>query len=672
MELRITERTFGLEMEYADMVKSVVYMPSGWTWDEEEVITNTDGTRGTFRGSIGGEINTAPMRLCQSDRATLKSVVESINKSNAKVSRDNGIDVHIYVGDLECEELKRIFLLSYWATPVLRKMCKQAVYADDQRYYPAPDLAHYIALCKARNFEGLRNVFEDNSKKGYARYFVNIASYFVRGTVEFRCFNATKDWEELQTCILFAYRFVDYALTHTEDDFKKLQTVEQFCKEVKVKDNLPNIESAPIYFSSVASLNSGHTMHKAVSLNSQLVRTLCDNTSGIISCVNPQVFSLESRLSNIKEKVRIYNNDEFNHVIYRLAKGDLTLSLTGEAEHLSPFISDDPVDQIAVVLVLVRIAKFFQDGEYYRNELESILSGLETSIESARNAAKNLIATLEKADYRLGTLNDAIADGGDIFFNFEDYSKARSAVSVLKKYTDYVCGFDVKRTQYYHVEKNLPEGTRIIFASEFEYHELPRLAKIGKTTLYCTDDTKGKVVLKTKECESVEFQLPPNDLVIEDSSKLKIVKITSSQSLYLQRIFIKKVDKVTAPRYPYIVMYGDYLLGGFGFEYPKNEEYDMWLLSDYCTNNAIPRLAKLILLCILSNPIKRALSRKVMRNVESCYTKVYTHNPVSMKYRGIFKKVSQEPSHLVYDAILGSSGNMEDVIKKYKEIRDRK
>jgi hypothetical protein len=127
-KLAITERTFGLEMEYADMIKSMVHMPVSWGWDEEEVITNTDGTRGTPSGKVGGEINTAPMKLTSChDRADLKRVCESVAASNAKPSRDNGLDVHIGIADLELEELKRIFYLSYWATPVLRQMCKQAV-----------------------------------------------------------------------------------------------------------------------------------------------------------------------------------------------------------------------------------------------------------------------------------------------------------------------------------------------------------------------------------------------------------------------------------------------------------------------------------------------------------------------------------------------------------------
>lgn len=654
------------------MVKSMVYMPAGWDWDEEEVITNTDGTRGTYTGKVGGEINTAPMKLRGSHLLELRKVVDSINKSNAKVARDNGLDVHIYIGDLTVDEIKRIFFLCYWATPVLRKMCKQAVYADEQRYYPAPDLAHYLSACKAQTIEQLSQVFEDNSKKGYARYFVNVASFFVRGTCEFRCFNATKDYDEIVSCILFAYRFIDYALRHTEEDFRNLKDVDTFCRELKVKDNLPDIETAPIYFASVESLNSGNTLHKAISVNGQFARMICESTGDKITSVNPQLYTLESRLLNAGKTVKIYNNDEFNHIIYRMFAGEIVLEYTGNAKVFDKYLSSEPVDHIACALALSKIAKYFREGEYYENELVAILKKLDETMKTFKESAQKIIKTLSTAEYKLGTLNDAIADGGDIFFNYDDYRKNRSAVSCLKSYTDYNEEFAKATTQYYHVEYDLPADTRLFLLSEFEYHVMPKLAKMGKTTLYCTETINNKIVHKSDESATFSFIEPPNELQINDHTKLEIRRVKGSTLLYLQRMYIKKVDKVSSALFAYIVTYDGYVLGGFGFDLPKNSEYDLWLLSDFSTNNNIPRLSKLILLCINSELVKTSLCRSCKRIVETVYTKVYTHNPVSMKYRGLFKKVDQHPNHLVYETALGKSGSLESIVKQYQEIINRK
>ena len=55
---------------------------------------------------------------------------------------------------------------------------------------------------------------------------------------------------------------------------------------------------------------------------------------------------------------------------------------------------------------------------------------------------------------------------------------------------------------------------------------------------------------------------------------------------------------------------------------------------------------------------------------ESLYTKVYTSLPVSMKYRGIFKKNKElcSKGSLFYEGRFGSEGSFEDIIKKYKKM----
>ena len=53
---------------------------------------------------------------------------------------------------------------------------------------------------------------------------------------------------------------------------------------------------------------------------------------------------------------------------------------------------------------------------------------------------------------------------------------------------------------------------------------------------------------------------------------------------------------------------------------------------------------------------------------ESMYTKVYTSLPVSMKYRGLFKKNKELSGNgsLFYEGVFGSEGTFEDIIKKYQ------
>lgn len=670
MELGITERTFGLEIEYADVDKSKVFFPQGYEWDEEEFIFNTDGTKGTPSRRFGGEINTPPMRLCWKDYTTLKSVIESFRDNGAMARYGIGIDVHIYVGDLTLDELKRIYYLSYYATEQIHELCNIEPYSDQQRFRPSPTLAYLTKVKAVTTFDELKNVFVDNTKKGYARQFVNITNYFVRGTVEFRTFNTTTDFELIENCIMFAYRFVHYALTHTEDDFRKIKTMDDFVSATKVPTELPPLPKSLIYFSSIENMDDGNNLHKSVNLSSPFVRLLSDNTEKRLSCVNPKLFNLETKLVGLGKKIDAYNNDELNHILYQLASGALKIHYMGRAECIEQYNSDDPADQTACLLVFHGMSRYFSEGEFYENELESLEGKIEETMRNAIKSAIRLIESFDHINYHLGTLNDAIDAGGDIYFNYDYYSKHRTVVWNLKKLSDYDGTFERKTTHYLKATQ-LPDNTTLHLVSEFAYHDMNKVASIGKLIYYCSGKRNAKINHQSKADEMVTFLEPPDDLCIDDADKLKIVTVTSTVLHQAQKAYIKKVYKTMACRYGYIVMYDKYTLGGFGFDYPKNTSYDMWLLSDFSTNNNVPRIAKLILLCVQSEYVKRSMSRKLRMIARNMYTKVYTQAPVSMKYRGLFKKVGQEQGHLIYESDFGTSGTIEQIINQYKQILER-
>ena len=132
--------------------------------------------------------------------------------------------------------------------------------------------------------------------------------------------------------------------------------------------------------------------------------------------------------------------------------------------------------------------------------------------------------------------------------------------------------------------------------------------------------------------------------------------------------YIVKVHKIPkSVKFCFFVYYDRFLIGGFGFEWTKDKEYDIWLMSDFVTNNKIARLSKLVLLCLKSNIVKTYLSRLMVEDISSCYTKVYTSNPVSMKYRGLFRKIGRRCNHLIYDTQLGTVNGYNEIISNYRK-----
>lgn len=665
MELRITERTFGIELEYADLDKRNVFFPHPFTWDEEEVIHNTDSTRGTVKARYGGEINTPPMHLCHQDTDVFKRIVESCKVNGAVARRDCGLQVHIFIGDITVEELKRIYYLSYHTTDILKDLCHLPPYSDEQKYRPSPTSDFYMRVRDAVTFNDIQRIFENSHNKGYVRHFVNVASYFVRKTVEFRLFNSSTDLNEIANCILFAYRFVDYALTHTEEDFRAIKSKQDFISKVKVSEVLPELPQPLIFFSSIREMDKGKTTHKAVDISKPFMSELIKNTAEEVTCVNPQTYSTEIRLSDIK-KVHVYCNDEFNDLMYQIVHEGLRIRYNETVKELEELNGDDAVKQVAALMVFRKIYKWFKDNDTYEKRLESIKAVIGNTFQNALPSAQRIVDFLSTCDYHRGTLNDALEAGGDVFFQYDDYASNRTVMDGLRRHSDYSGVFDRKRTHYLGVVENIKDGTDLFLISDYPYHNMEKIYKAGKRCLYSTRKAKTAITYKQSHKSMVEVSIPPDTLAINDATKLQIVHVQGYQFKQVQEKFVKKVEHFSVPSFPFFVFYENYLIGAFGFSFTRVKEYDIVLMSDFSTNNHIPRLAKLILLCVKSEHVRRWLSRKLQGSIETCFTKAYTHNPVSMKYRGPFKKVSQERNCLIYETVLGQSGTLENIITEYQ------
>ena len=105
------ERTFGLELEFADIVKDAVNLPSGYKYSPDETtMFNTNGKTAPVTGKFGGEINTRPLLPNRNDIRELRTFIKECFKAEGKELWNSGFDGHIYVGDLSLEHLKKFLL----------------------------------------------------------------------------------------------------------------------------------------------------------------------------------------------------------------------------------------------------------------------------------------------------------------------------------------------------------------------------------------------------------------------------------------------------------------------------------------------------------------------------------------------------------------------------------
>ena len=677
-------RTFGIEIEMCNLDRQLVVLPEGYSWSKDEDIVNTDGSENK---KYGGEVNTPPLSLCSmKDLHGLKSVYESMVNAGGRMKWSIDTHVHIYVGDLEVEQLKKVWLFFYICYPYFKRYAHISDW-DELTFNckPRPTEKFYDGVLNAQSFDDINKLFTNQSKKGFIRHAVNISAYFKTKTIEFRTFHATDDFYLALNCVFSAYRIFYYAVNHDVEDFQSISSYEDFLRLTRLKYTTPP-ELVPLLYQGnpYSAIETFQT--KSLPYNSKQASALWDAVKNHghkeLCIVNGFMYYYELFFMD-KVKVSIYAQDPYCHLLYMLANGKITLKYKEKLSWLEEFNSDSPSRQLALALYAEKLQKFSM-SESSRNDaiIESVKMRAKESIEKTEKACEKLMRLLTTCDYHVGTLQDAIPQKRVIFFNYGKDKTQKRTFKLIKENSDLDMEFDLKRNDYYEVIETLPKESYFYFISNSPYlRNMHKLAMWDSSSgerwsagrfLYCNKPSNQNQVSTSYKSNHIEVNeiVPPADLVIDNPNSLKIVRVSSTYLHCLQKKYIKKVDQVSMCTYAFVVMYEKYTLGGFGFTLPQHKGYDLFQLTDFCTNNDIPRLAKLILLCIQTAGVQIELSRRMHKLCEKVISCAYTHKPVSMKYRGVYTKVKEHctSSYLAYEGELGKYKTNKEVIEKYQKM----
>lgn len=664
-----------------DFERAKISLPAGYSWSKDEHIFNTNGIS---NAKYGGEINTPPLRLCHKDMADIHGIYHQLKETGGRVKWVIDTHVHIYSGDLTLDEVKSIFYLLYHCYPYVKKYCNIPEWDEYNTVAkPIPTKEKYERVKNAENWKQLDNALANQSNKHYLRYAFNVASHFVRKTIEFRCFHATQDMELLKNCVLSSYRMFEYAISHTEKDFMSISSYDEFVSKLK----LPKTGTPPTL---VPLLYQGNRHDKVccyysanVGFNRKMLKALLQQGITEVAVVGDGSLLCEKMLAD-KVKLTIYNQSSWVNALYLISKGVLDIHFTNNLEWLEKYNNGTKERLLSICMYVgTKVRKYIgRRNEYEQLMFSSYESKAEESIITGEESSKKLISFFEKVQYKVGNLNDAIKNEKCVYFQFGADKHTKSAYGCLKRNSDIDAELESKPNEYYEIIENIPSGHKFYMFSDSVYLSNMRKAamitsnkkgndgKILYTNVGESPQSSNVVCIETSaESVNVDIKEPPYDLVIDDYRKLRIVKTLSSHLFSLQKRYIKKVDEMKPAMNAFLVMYEDYCLGGFGFKLPQAKGVDLWQLTDFCTNNDIPRLAKLILMCILSKQTKRTLSRVMGHEVKKVITYVYTSNPVSMKYRGIYKKDKENSvvGRLIYIGEFGKYNDMKDIVDNYQK-----
>ncbi len=677
-------RTFGIEIEMCNLDRQLVTLPDGYSWSKEEDIVNTDGSENK---KFGGEVNTPPLSLAKmEDLHNLRSVYESMVAAGGKMKWSIDTHVHIYVGDLEVEQLKKVWLFFYICYPYFKKYANISDW-DELTFNckPKPTEKFYEGVLNAQTFDNIRELFTNQSKKGFIRHAVNISAYFKTKTIEFRTFHATDDFYTAMNCVYSAYRIFYYAVSHDLEDFKSISSYEQFLHVTRLKYECPR-ELIPLLYQGnpYSAIETFQT--KSLPYNSKQASALWEAVKKHghkeLCIVNGFMYYYELFFMD-KVKLTIYAQDPYCHLLWLIANGKVTLKYRDKLSWLEDYNNDTPSRQLALALYAEKLQKFSM-SESTRNDavVESVKMRAKESIEKTEQGCERLLRLLTTCEYHVGTLQDAIPQKKVIFFNYGKDKTQKRTFKLIAENSDLELEFNVKRNDYYEVIETLPKDSYFYYFSNSPYlRNMHKLAMWDSSSgerwsagrfLYCNKPCNSNQASTSYKSSHIEVNevVPPDDLVIDNPNSLKIARVDSDCLYALQKKYIRKVDMVSHCTYAFVVMYEKYTLGGFGFTLPQHKGYDLFQLTDFCTNNNVPRLAKLILLCIQTAGVQRELSRRMHKLCEKVISCAYTHKPVSMKYRGVYTKVKEHctSSYLAYEGQLGKYATNKEVIEKYQKM----
>lgn len=230
---------------------------------------------------------------------------------------------------------------------------------------------------------------------------------------------------------------------------------------------------------------------------------------------------------------------------------------------------------------------------------------------------------------------------------------------------------EISRFAAYFVvlEKDLPEVHAILGQPSAI---LPR-GRNSFSHIIAKSDRRRIVLRKVVKSDDIG-PIWPSDREVTGKEQLSFSKITFGQSIRLNELFLSsRIDYFTGGVGVSLAFLLDgHVIGKADF-CPSSHQWKLpddrpmiYLMSDLAVPSIEKRLAKLVLLCLLSQEIKEVLDLRYIEDFGWITTSAFAKHPVSMKYRGLFtlhKRKEAEGGFLLNYCAQAGTHNMSQVLE---------
>lgn len=380
------------------------------------------------------------------------------------------------------------------------------------------------------------------------------------------------------------------------------------------------------------------------------------------------LFSFERAFAKVHPGARYHGNDVslMSRAIAAYAMDEeVDFTFKGRVAHFEERLNGASYrDRVAAMLLVLYLGRVFRtENKYNEAHWRYYEENFDHYVAKLGQQADHLAAELSLTSYHNGDFREHLAEGMEKgaaliisapfiqgwyerWFRFINENLEWDEPSYdmwnPEKFPDLISELDASGCDYVAVYKDeLPDQNLIA------YH---RMGMKPPFFVYANKKRVGSVVDESLSGSGMPFRFNPTDIgKITKDSKVEVFVCKAGHADYIKSLYLQENIPWTSGPVNFLVYIDDMLAGILTFSPSKFAVGDfakseiLYLLSDTATTR-FGRVSKLLAMLAKSKHILRHAEARLLKHNEckSVLTTVRSMNPVSMKYRGIFKLAARK------------------------------
>lgn len=351
--------------------------------------------------------------------------------------------------------------------------------------------------------------------------------------------------------------------------------------------------------------------------------------------------------------------------IGKLLTGDrFDIKFTGRLEPLNLLVGNT-ADNAAAVCLAATLARFKGNNQFSLAHFGHIMRNLQAYHRSEKEKIARYVDGFLLDDYFAGDFREQIKrakedDGTVIMFaptykgGYERIYKFINECVVWEPPSYDV--WDPANTEEL-IKQMIVDGQHFAIVSDFRMKDIePRIMFAGsnKPVYMYANDARSSIRRESKSSAPFRYMpIDPDKITAE--SRIDIKLLNAQQLNFLKNVYLAKGINHKAGMLNFAVFIDDMLAGAFIFSMAQygDKIHNIYMLSDFSLTRH-RKVSKLIPMLATSQDVLNHVNRRYLIDVQSVYTTAFTNNPVSMKYRGIYKLAKRGEGFLNYSSAVRS------------------